>query len=78
MNKWREKLVNIEYQNRWVECVVDNTGNIIFEVGNLSKEFIEHIITKHNDDISKSYESGLYEGVDIIRKEIKSYMAKEM
>lgn len=58
------KLIKIEHQNRWADCVFSN-GEILFEIDNFSKEFVDKLLEASERETSVWYEKGIKEGVKI-------------
>ena len=62
-----KKLLNRKHQNRWEEVIRDSEKNILFETKNFSDDFVKKILDANSLEVSKAYERGLKEGVEIAK-----------
>lgn len=68
MKKWYVKVLEIEYQGRWAKCIMEG-NEIIMEVEMFDSNFIDRLVEHQNETVSDAYKEGMYDGVEIARKE---------
>lgn len=68
--KWKSEITVIPHENRWANCILEYTNKgeeIVMEVDFMRDEYIETLIQRHNEVMSKTYSDGCNEGVRICK-----------